>query len=424
MKYLRNKLHLSIASIVVALIIMGAGMNEESSDGRSGHNGSPGEQTCAKSNCHNTFTLNSGEGEVVISAADLVNWNYQPGQTYQISLTVSQTGIPLFGFGFEALDEQGNNAGTLTPGTDNHALFAMVSGVNRKTITHLESSGLAANSKTWNFTWTAPMDPIMVTFYAVGNAANNNGGRTGDYVYSTSQVVMPEISNVNPPVINASGPLTLCEGSSVQLSVTSQPGVQHQWFNNGVNVSQGDAFLATDAGCYTVEAISANDTVLSQNQVCVEVTAISNEIIITSGTLSAVQNADSYQWLNCDEGNIEIPGANEQTYAPSNSGNYAVELTLNGCTVISDCISLLTNNSYLDTPAKKALVQFNSFIKELVIFNNIGSTIDVIDIGGKIVFSGQNPSNIRLNTTSWPEGIYFVRSTTNKKCTTTKVLIH
>ncbi|MBL0316088.1 MAG: hypothetical protein IPP69_10005 [Flavobacteriales bacterium] len=61
--------------------------------------------------------------------------------------------MPLFGFGFEALLSSGANAGTLTAGTGSHALNATVSGNSRKTITHLEDSGLVTGTKTWSFTW-------------------------------------------------------------------------------------------------------------------------------------------------------------------------------------------------------------------------------------------------------------------------------
>jgi len=423
MKPLRGQLNITILALVIAALTMSAGMNQESSDGRSGHNGSPGEQTCAKSNCHNTFSLNSGEGEVVISSNDLLNWSYQPGQTYQISLTVSQTGIPLFGFGFEALDEQGNNAGTLVPGSDNHELFALVSGVNRKTITHLENSGLSNNSKTWSFTWTAPETPVIVTFYAVGNAANNNGGRTGDYIYSTSQIVMPEVTNIISPVISAAGPLIICEGGSTELSVVPQAGVIHQWFNNGVNISQGDFYLATQPGCYTVEAQSMSDTLASENEICIEVINLSNEVVLESGALIASQNADSYQWINCDQGNADITGANQLSYIPPSSGNYAVEITLNGCTVVSDCIPFLTISTKDINPSTRN-IRFNPQTKELAILGQGTYIFEIFDLSGKSLITGQARLQTFIDTKNWQEGIYFVHLKGSDKATATKILIH
>jgi hypothetical protein len=39
----------------------------------------------------------------------------------------------------------------------------------------------------WSFDWTAPVNPPdSIIFYVAGNAANNNGGASGDYIYTTS----------------------------------------------------------------------------------------------------------------------------------------------------------------------------------------------------------------------------------------------
>jgi hypothetical protein len=412
-----------VMSIVIAVFTMGAGMNEDSSDGRSGHNGSPGEQTCAKSNCHNTFALNSGDGEVAISSADMLNWTYQPGQTYQISLTVAQIGMPLFGFGFEALDEEGNNAGTLTPGNDNHALFAMVGGINRKTITHLENSGLVNDTKTWSFTWTAPENPVMVTFYAVGNAANNNGGRTGDYVYSASQVVMPASANVISPVISASGSLNLCAGESVNLSVSPQSGVLHQWYNNGLAWIQGDSIVVAESGCYSVQAIAFSDTVLSQNEVCVEVTDVNIEVIEVGGGLSASEEGDSYQWINCSAGNAPIDEAVDQTYFPMVSGNYAVEINTNGCVALSECIPFLSIG-YDNREAGEDVVWRNSLTKELIVNTRGFRRIEIYDMSGFEVFSGFVFNTMQIDTARWTKGLYFVKLLSGEKCSASKVLIY
>jgi hypothetical protein len=41
-----------------------------------------------------------------------------------------------------------------------------------------------------NLTWTAPATANQpVTFYFVGNAANNANGNQGDYIYSSTKVV-------------------------------------------------------------------------------------------------------------------------------------------------------------------------------------------------------------------------------------------
>ena len=67
-----------------------------------------------------------------------------------------------------------------------------------------------------------------------------------------------------------------------------------------------------------------------------------NLTISTSTSSTDVQTAcDSYQWLDCDDNNAVIAGETSISYAPSATGNYAVESTINGCSVVSTCVNII-----------------------------------------------------------------------------------
>lgn len=167
----------------------------ENSAGKAGYTGSPGETTCSTSGCHSTFAPNTQGGSITISAPGMTNWQYVPGETYTISVTVAETGRSLFGLGFEALTSGNDNAGNLIPGAGTQILTRFVQGVSRRNITHQDNAGLSPNSHTFTFTWEAPTENIgNVTFYTAGNAANNNNTASGDHIYSTSQVITPATS--------------------------------------------------------------------------------------------------------------------------------------------------------------------------------------------------------------------------------------
>src|SRR5690606_3645392 len=51
----------------------------------------------------------------------------------------------------------------------------------------------------------------------------------------------------------------------------------------------------------------------------------------------ANQGGATYQWLDCNNGNLPIGGATGQTYVPVVTGNYAVQVTIGGCTETSGC---------------------------------------------------------------------------------------
>jgi len=176
----------AVCSVVFAALISASSENKT---GKAGATGSPGEGTCSQSGCHTGFADNSMGGSIVISH-DIPEAGYAPGAEYNISVTVSEAGITLFGFGFEALTADGQNAGDLAPGVGSQIKNATVQGVNRRNIVQIQNGGASADSHTFSFTWTAPLqNEGDVTFYAAGNAANANGAKTGDHIYNTSLVV-------------------------------------------------------------------------------------------------------------------------------------------------------------------------------------------------------------------------------------------
>lgn len=187
-------------SIAVIAAVAVAGFATMSFDvlednGKAGRTGSPGETTCT--GCHTGAVINDGVGSVVISSPDLGPlWEYVPGDTYTINVTVARVGAPLFGFGLECLtgSTPAQNAGTLvvTNSAETHILNATVSSVVRKNMVHQLNGGVATDTKTFTFDWIAPATNVgNVTFYCTGNATNGNGAKTGDHIYSTTQVVTP-----------------------------------------------------------------------------------------------------------------------------------------------------------------------------------------------------------------------------------------
>lgn len=164
-------------------------------NGKAGKTGSPGEQTC-QTTCHTGAPLNDGVGSVTITSSDMTNWEYMPGDTYNIAVKIKRTGMPLFGFATECLTMQSvpNNAGLFlnTIPSQTHILSATVNTVSRRSITHQLGSGLSNDSMVYTFKWIAPSTNVgNATFYVAGNAANNNNLKTGDFIYTVTQLITP-----------------------------------------------------------------------------------------------------------------------------------------------------------------------------------------------------------------------------------------
>ena len=147
--------------------------------------GAPAEGTCI--DCHGGSLLNEAGGSVSIGG---IPNSYVPTQTYTITVTVRHPTQHRWGFELVPLTTNNMMAGVFT----NTTLFTDVQVLNGKTyMGHTNQRGAEGtfpaqpDSATWTFSWTAPgASAGTVTFYAAGNAANNNNLNTGDKIYTTS----------------------------------------------------------------------------------------------------------------------------------------------------------------------------------------------------------------------------------------------
>lgn len=160
-----------------------ASLSANSGGAPAGTAGAPGQGTCAA--CHGSGTPNAGSGSIRVEV--LNGAAYTPGQPLTLRVTLNDPAARRWGF---QLTARRASANTQTLGA-----FASIAGQgtttpNASTIGH-GSGGTrpgTAGPATWEVTWNPPADDQGdVTFYAAGNAANNNGQADGgDQVYTTS----------------------------------------------------------------------------------------------------------------------------------------------------------------------------------------------------------------------------------------------
>ena len=79
------------------------------------------------------------------------------------------------------------------------------------------------------------------------------------------------------------------------------------------------------------------------------VIAVDASVSQSDNTLTANTAGASYQWLNCDDGFSIVTGETNQSYTATESGNFAVEVTLDFCVDTSECheisiASIIENN--------------------------------------------------------------------------------
>jgi len=131
---------------------------------------------------------------------------------------------------------------------------------------------------------------------------------------------------------------------------------------------------------------------------------------VNGSTISANNSNATYQWIDCDN-NTPISGATNQDFTATMNGNYAVELTENGCTETSDCI-LITTVSLINPLADKFVLSPNPTTGNFAIeFDNIQQNLNVrlFTVSGQLIMNKnfQNTNLIQLEI-NHPKGIYLL----------------
>lgn len=205
---------------------------------------------------------------------------------------------------------------------------------------------------------------------------------------------------------NSSFTCDLGEGtSSSGISVTREEQQQTmydyitKWFDyklkgNCTGLSEFDALLASDSRITFQD--NCNDA------------APSNEITQNVDTLTAAEEGAIYQWVDCDNSNAPISGETARDFTATTNGNYAVEVTVGSCTVLSACVEI-TN---LSTPTFIEGTVINIFPNptkgDFKVKINESGSLAIYDLMGKLVFDRMVSTGINLIQTKMSSGAYII----------------
>ena len=415
-----------------------------SDNGKAGKTGSTGELTCR--DCHGDFAANAAGGSIAISNTGMTNWQYVPGQTYPITVTIARTGMSLFGLGVECLTATNTNAGTfiITNTASTQLKSATVSGVNRVNVVHQLNGGASTNSKAFTFNWTAPATGTgTVKFYFAGIAGNNDGNESGDYVYNSVQIAteLPCAAPATPGSIKGAASNN-CGISTKTYSITAVPtATSYVWRTditgatiNGQtgnvtttvpNVSLTFPSNFTNAKIYVKAqnscgaSIEKSKTLSSKPAVP---TAITGPVAPFKNTgnlsysISPVAGATSYSWtvpatlmtLSSGQGSTGILAATKATTGP--------------------CTIKVGSTNACGTSGKKSLVvNIASCIREYEFVNNgfyfieVPKKIDIFTMDGRLTRTIDHPST-EMSIADLPSGIYLVSMQYDDHITTKKIM--
>lgn len=223
-----------------------------------GYTAAPGDANCTS--CHSGSLITSGSNwNNVTITSNIPAAGYNPGDTYTITVSHTQTGINKFGFEFTALtSSSAAMAGSLAAGTGSQAL---TSG-SKTYLTHNSSGTSGSGTKSWSFSWTAPSPGVGdVKFYLVINATNSDNSTSGDQIYAKN-ITVSQFSNLPTAVIGGiPANNTVCLGDTLYLtgSGINSPS-SYAWTFSGKPASstQNPAVVFTSIGQKTITLQTTN----------------------------------------------------------------------------------------------------------------------------------------------------------------------
>ncbi len=192
------------------------------------------------------------------------------------------------------------------------------------------------------------------------------------------------------PTIVETDAVTICEGDTYDFN--------------------GQTLTSANAGLNTAVLQSANGCDSTVN-LTLTVEAIDLTVGLVGAVLTANQAGAAYQWVDCDNGNAAINGEISATYSPTVTGNYAVEITLNGCTETSVCT--LVDFTSIDELNINSSVVFPNPVSDVFEIKNIEqfgtiNSISLMDVNGKVVRQISINDN-STNIGNLDAGVYFLR---------------
>ncbi len=292
----------------------------------------------------------------------------------------------------------------------------------------LSTEGLVANSTTAQYQWLDCND----------NYAAINGATAQVYKASVSGNYAVEISRDG--CVDTSACYSVITSGTLTPSLNSLPKIFASCEVLEANVeaptatSNGELITGTPNVVFPItdEKIKQIIWTYTDNtgQVITQIQQIEwqslNTTIAISGNsiLSNDANA-SYQWIDCATNN-PIAGATEQVFTPTSTGDYAVQVTNNGCVDTSSCINMvITGLSSIDKNDVEIFPNPTSGLVTIKYQNIKTPRISISDVTGKVLYQvvaiGSEPI-MELDMSKYSKGVYILQITSDNKSLTQRIV--
>ena len=275
-------------------------------------------------------------------------------------------------------------------------------------------------SHTSNLTSTKGCDSVIVTFVT---AQSNYTFSEAVFVCPGTNYVFPDGFTVNNVQNDLTHVSTITSATACDTIVTTELFVHPEYSNTLIDTICKNGSYTFDDGTVmnniiantshtsTYQTLNLCDSLIIEN---IHVTDLDTSVAVTSVTvLTSGQGGATYQWLDCANSYSPITGATGQQYIAPGNGNYALELTKDGCTDTTACIEIsgIGFDEYLEAtvkvfpnPSSSAItIQFQQELHDV--------KISIVTLSGQVLHyeAAEYANSVELDLSGFNNSVYLLR---------------
>ena len=151
-----------------------------------------------------------------------------------------------------------------------------------------------------------------------------------------------------------------------------------------------------------------NDGIMATEVGHVRVWYCSTDVSVTDNSPTLIANATgaTYQWLDCNNSFAVIGGETNQAFTATTNGDYAVEVTQNGCMDTSACYTVSTIGIPENSFGGQLQLYPNPTTGQFTVSSRQGAKVQVYDLFGRKVLE---TTEQEIDMSSYPAGLYIWR---------------
>jgi N-acetylneuraminic acid mutarotase len=201
---------------------------------------------------------------------------------------------------------------------------------------------------------------------------------------------------------------------------------------DSVNICNGDSVLINGISQDSEGLYSSNTNNYSGcdsvSNVYVQVIYIDTSLTFNNHTMTSNTNNGSYQWLYCDSAYAPIIGETNQSYTATANGNYAVQVSINGCVDTTSCFSIINVGVMENDFGNKFLPFPNpSDGKFIIVLDQLfdDTKLEVLNSLGQQIWKQENITDLTISVTLKEAipGIYFIKISSVEEINIQKIVV-